>query len=58
MLVLTRKKNESLLIGKDIEVKILSIANNSVRIGIDAPKEIDIVRREIVMPAITELIGS
>ncbi len=47
MLVLTRKDNESLFIGDDIEITILGITGNQVRIGINAPKNIDVHREEV-----------
>ena len=47
MLILTRKDNESLLIGDDIVVTVLDVAGNQVRIGIKAPKDIDVHREEI-----------
>ncbi|MUT65016.1 carbon storage regulator CsrA [Paenibacillus sp. NEAU-GSW1] len=47
MLVLTRKKGESLLIGGDIEISVLEIAGDSVRIGIKAPGDIGILRKEL-----------
>lgn len=47
MLVVTRKKGESLLIGDDIEVKIVKIEDGSVKIAIDAPKDKVILRKEI-----------
>lgn len=47
MLILTRKINEEIKIDGDITVKIISISENSVRIGIIAPKEIQIIRSEI-----------
>lgn len=47
MLVLTRKKNESIMIGKDIEVTLLEIEGDRVRIGIEAPREVVILRREV-----------
>lgn len=48
MLVLTRKHNESLLIGDDIKITIVSVGPNSVRIGIDAPPDTIIVRHELL----------
>lgn len=47
MLVITRKKDESLLIGDDIEIKIVKIDDGSVKIAIDAPKEKTILRKEV-----------
>lgn len=47
MLVLTRKTNQSIMIGDEIEVSILSISGEKVRIGIDAPREIAVFRKEV-----------
>jgi len=47
MLVLTRKDDESIIIGKDIEIKIIKTENGKVKIGIEAPKSIEINRKEI-----------
>lgn len=47
MLVLTRKSNQSIIIGNDIEVTIVEVRGEQVRLGITAPKEIPIYRREI-----------
>ncbi|WP_026691425.1 carbon storage regulator CsrA [Alteribacter aurantiacus] len=47
MLVLTRKKNESIKINDDVEVKIISIDGDQVKLGIEAPRHIDIHRKEI-----------
>ena len=47
MLVLTRKRNEAIQIGEDIEIKILAIEGDEVKLGIAAPKSIDIHRKEI-----------
>lgn len=44
MLCLTRKVDQSIMIGSDIEVKVLSVCNGQVRLGIEAPKEIEITR--------------
>ena len=49
MLVLTRKENESIMIGDDIEVKLLDIKDRQVKIGITAPREIAVHRREIYL---------
>ena len=47
MLVVKRKKGESILIGDDIEINIVNIDNGSVKISIEAPKEITILRKEL-----------
>lgn len=47
MLVLTRKVNESIMIGDNIEIKIISISSKSVKIGIVAPKDVAIYRKEL-----------
>jgi carbon storage regulator len=47
MLVLTRKLNESIIIGSTIEIKVARINGNQVRIGITAPKNIPVYRKEI-----------
>jgi carbon storage regulator len=47
MLVLTRKPHESIMIGDDIEVKVLSVVGEKVRLGIRAPRQIPVYRREI-----------
>jgi len=49
MLVLTRKSNQSIMIGDDIEVSVLSVMGEKVRIGIQAPKEIPVFRTEIYL---------
>ncbi|CEN76441.1 carbon storage regulator [[Clostridium] sordellii] len=47
MLVITRKKEESILIGDDIEIKIVKVEDGSVKLAIDAPKDKVILRKEI-----------
>jgi carbon storage regulator len=47
MLVLTRKGNQSIMIGDDIEVSVLSIMGEKVRIGIEAPRDIPVFRKEV-----------
>lgn len=47
MLIITRKKGESLMIGDDIEITISKIDDGSVKIGIKAPKNVNILRKEL-----------
>ncbi|MBF0124258.1 MAG: carbon storage regulator CsrA [Magnetococcales bacterium] len=47
MLILTRRVGESLNIGDDIKITLLGIKGNQVRIGIDAPKDVEVHREEI-----------
>ena len=47
MLVITRRKDESLLIGDDIEIKIVKVEDGSVRLAISAPIDITILRKEV-----------
>lgn len=54
MLVITRKKDESILIGDNIEVKIVKIEDGSVKIAINAPKEVVILRGELYKEVETE----
>ncbi|MFJ7858081.1 carbon storage regulator CsrA [Peribacillus sp. NPDC097206] len=49
MLVLTRKPNESIVIGNDIEITILAIEGEQIKIGITAPKNVDIHRKEVYL---------
>ncbi len=47
MLILRRKKNESLLIGENIRITVIECAGDGVRLAIDAPKQISILREEL-----------
>jgi carbon storage regulator len=49
MLVLTRKSNQSIMIGDNIEVSVLSVMGDKVRIGIQAPQDIPVFRTEIYL---------
>lgn len=49
MLALSRKLNESIMIGNDIEITILDVRNDQVKIGINAPKSVGIYRKEIYL---------
>lgn len=47
MLVLSRKKQESLIIGGEIEIKIVAVEGDTVKLGIEAPRHIEVLRKEI-----------
>lgn len=49
MLILTRKPEESIMIGDDVEIKVLGVQENQVRLGITAPKHIGVHRKEIYL---------
>ena len=49
MLVLTRKTNQSIMIGDDIEVTVLAVARDKIRLGITAPREVPVYRREVYL---------
>ncbi|KAA9022052.1 carbon storage regulator CsrA [Niallia endozanthoxylica] len=47
MLVLSRKKGQTIRVGDDIEITIVATANDQVKIGIQAPKNVEILRQEL-----------
>ena len=47
MLVLTRKTNQSIMIGDDIEISVLAVMGEKVRIGIEAPRSVPVFRKEV-----------
>jgi carbon storage regulator len=47
MLVLSRQKDESIIIGDDIEITIVDVRGDKVRLGINAPREISVHRKEV-----------
>jgi carbon storage regulator len=47
MLILTRKLGESIRIGDDITLTVLSVKGNQIRLGVDAPREVEVHRQEI-----------
>ena len=49
MLVLTRKRNESIMIGDDIELSIVAVEGEQVKIGIKAPNHIEVHRKEVYL---------
>jgi len=48
MLILTRKIGQSIIIGENVEVKIVSIEEGKVKLGITAPKEVTVLRKELI----------
>lgn len=49
MLVLTRKEDESIMIGDNIEIKVLELRENQVKLGIEAPRSIPVHRKEVYL---------
>ena len=54
MLVLSRKKGESIVIGDNIEISIIDIQGDTIRLGINAPREVQIYRKELYEEIKTE----
>jgi carbon storage regulator len=54
MLVLSRKTNDAILIGDEITIKIIEVRGGGVRIGIDAPKDVGILRAELLLKQAVE----
>jgi carbon storage regulator len=57
MLVLTRKSNQSIMIGDEIEVSVLAIMGEKVRIGIEAPRKVPVFRKEVYLEIQQERAG-
>lgn len=49
MLVLTRKINQSIMIGDDVEVSVLAVSRDKIRLGISAPREVPVFRKEVYL---------
>ena len=47
MLVLTRKASQAIMIGDDVEISVLAVSGDKVRIGIDAPRAVPVYRKEV-----------
>lgn len=54
MLVLTRRRGESIMIGGGIEITILEVSGDKVRVGIEAPPDIEVHRNEVLTKIATE----
>jgi carbon storage regulator len=49
VLVLTRKTNQSIMIGDDVEVSVLAVSRDKIRLGITAPRDIPVFRKEVYL---------
>jgi len=54
MLILSRKQEESILVGSNIKIKVLSIEKGNVKLGIEAPNDVSILRQELT-EAVSEI---
>ena len=57
MLVLTRKTNQSIMIGDEIEVSVLAVSRDKIRLGITAPREVPVFRKEVYLSIKEEQTG-
>ncbi len=58
MLVLTRKTNQSIMIGDDVEVSVLAVSRDKIRLGITAPRDVPVFRKEVYLSIKEEQMGS
>jgi carbon storage regulator len=58
MLVLSRKNNESIVIDGGIKITIVEIRGNTIRLGIEAPREVGVMREELVLARAEELVAA
>lgn len=49
MLVLTRKTNQSIMIGDEIEITVLAVSRDKIRLGISAPRDVPVFRKEVYL---------
>jgi len=49
MLVLTRKTNQSIMIGDEIEISVLAVSRDKIRLGITAPRDVPVYRKEVYL---------
>jgi carbon storage regulator len=57
MLVLTRKTNQSIMIGDEVEVTVLAVSRDKIRLGITAPRDIPVFRKEVYLSIQKEQMG-
>jgi carbon storage regulator len=48
LLVLTRKREQSIIIGENVEIMVLGVSGDKVRLGITAPREVEVFRKEVI----------
>lgn len=58
MLVLTRKTNQSIMIGDDVEITVLAVSRDKIRLGISAPKDVPVFRKEVYLAIKGESAGA
>jgi carbon storage regulator len=58
MLVLTRKTNQSIMIGDEVEVSVLAVSKDKIRLGITAPRDVPIFRKEVYLSIKGEELGN
>ncbi len=58
MLILTRRIGETLIIGDDVNITVLGVKGNQVRLGINAPKDVSVHREEIYLRIQQEKVGA
>lgn len=54
MLILTRRVGETLIIGDDVEVVVLGVKGNQIRLGVDAPQDVSVHREEVYQKILEE----
>ncbi|HXE99227.1 MAG TPA: carbon storage regulator CsrA [Solirubrobacterales bacterium] len=58
MLVLTRKTNQSIMIGDAVEVSVLAVSRDKIRLGITAPRDVPVFRKEVYLSIQEEQLGA
>jgi carbon storage regulator len=58
MLVLTRKTNQSIMIGDAVEVSVLAVSRDKIRLGITAPRDVPVFRKEVYLSIQEEQVGA
>jgi carbon storage regulator len=57
MLVLSRKQNEQIVIGKNVRIKVMMIRGNQVRLAVEAPRQVPIFRAELLNPQLPRCVA-